>query len=797
VASGSAWWRRLEALSVAALLLLALALRVYRLDAQSLWNDEGTSVALAHRSLAAITRDASRDIHPPLYYYLLHGWMRLWGDGEWAVRSLSVCMGTAVVAVTYALARRLFSSAVAFLATLFVSVSPFHVYYSQEARMYIAVTLFCALATLAYARLLRALCSPWRGRDLAFPAALYVLATAAAVYSHYFAFSVVAAHNLALLLWLAPWKDLSDRPRRHALRALGAWVGLQTLIVALYVPWLVLSWSSLRHWPAVSEPLPLLGLLRRGLQVFALGVTVPEGRAAAVVGIALALPALAALVLCLRRHRADWGGAVVLAALYAFVPLAVMYALSLQRPLYKPKFLLLATPGYHLLQAVGILALGAAATRVTRWRGGGLAVGVALTLAVVGASGWSLHGLYTDSAFYRDDYRGIVDYIEATHGPRDCILINAPGQIETVDYYYDGALPMYPLPLQRPIDTAATEEALQEIVAGHERIYAILWATDESDPQRFIEGWLDRWTFKTLDSWFGNVRLVVYSVPEQPLTHIEHPLDVVLGDVARLVGYTLAADRVAGGQIVQLTLFWEPLRATEQPHKVFVHLLDARGNIVSQRDAEPAGGSLPTTGWAPGKTVVDHYGVLVQPGTPPGAALLRVGMYGAYDGRRLTVYERDEERGDAIDLTGLEITLPVVPPPAAALDMEVPHAMEWRGLRLLGHRLGVLGAEHDPGAALHPGDAMTLVLYWQRGRGEVPLAWELILRDRRGCAVWSQQVLLAGGMLDPNAWREGHPIRDVQVLHLGGELAPGTYDLFLAPAGEGGAYRLQRLRLSP
>ncbi len=53
-------------------MLVAFALRVYALSAQSLWNDEGTSVALSQLSLEAITNGAARDIHPPLYYYLLH-----------------------------------------------------------------------------------------------------------------------------------------------------------------------------------------------------------------------------------------------------------------------------------------------------------------------------------------------------------------------------------------------------------------------------------------------------------------------------------------------------------------------------------------------------------------------------------------------------------------------------------------------------------------------------------------------------------------------------------------------------
>ncbi|MEJ2211273.1 MAG: glycosyltransferase family 39 protein [Anaerolineae bacterium] len=89
------------------ILLLAFGLRFYGLDAQSLWNDEGSSVALAGRDLDTIARDAANDIHPPLYYWLLAGWTRLAGTSELGVRSLSALLGLLLVALTYPLGRLL------------------------------------------------------------------------------------------------------------------------------------------------------------------------------------------------------------------------------------------------------------------------------------------------------------------------------------------------------------------------------------------------------------------------------------------------------------------------------------------------------------------------------------------------------------------------------------------------------------------------------------------------------------------------------------------------------------------
>ncbi|HMN26835.1 MAG TPA: hypothetical protein PKE45_01680, partial [Caldilineaceae bacterium] len=68
-------------------------LRLYRLDAQSLWYDEAVTANLAQRPLAELTRWTANDIQPPLYYYLVAGWGRLTGWSEWSLRWPSVFFG--------------------------------------------------------------------------------------------------------------------------------------------------------------------------------------------------------------------------------------------------------------------------------------------------------------------------------------------------------------------------------------------------------------------------------------------------------------------------------------------------------------------------------------------------------------------------------------------------------------------------------------------------------------------------------------------------------------------------------
>lgn len=183
-----------------AIFLLALALRSFRLDGQSLWSDEGVSVALAQCDLATIARDAAHDIHPPLYYYLLHFWVRLFGSSEIAVRSLSLLCGLLLVLFIYLLGRALFDERVALVASFLAAISPFQIYYSQETRMYILVALLGAISLFLFLKFAKAT----REEDAAslWPTvALYTFFTTLALYTHYFALTIFLVTNVAYALW--------------------------------------------------------------------------------------------------------------------------------------------------------------------------------------------------------------------------------------------------------------------------------------------------------------------------------------------------------------------------------------------------------------------------------------------------------------------------------------------------------------------------------------------------------------------------------------------------------------------
>src|SRR5205085_742609 len=134
-------------LLISLLLIIALGalLRIYKLGSDSVWLDEAYSIQISHKSLPEIVEETSKDVHPPLYYFALHYWIKLFGDSEFYARLLSALFGTLAILVIYFVGALLFDRATGLLASLLVALSPFNIAFSQEARMY---TLFTLLAIL-------------------------------------------------------------------------------------------------------------------------------------------------------------------------------------------------------------------------------------------------------------------------------------------------------------------------------------------------------------------------------------------------------------------------------------------------------------------------------------------------------------------------------------------------------------------------------------------------------------------------------------------------------------------------
>jgi hypothetical protein len=143
----------------------------------------------------------------------------------------------------------------------------------------------------------------------------------------------------------------------------------------------------------------------------------------------------------------------------------------------------------------------------------------------------------------------------------------------------------------------------------------------------------------------------VYRLPAGIETRAVH-----LGERIQLAGYTLGSPTVPPGETVHITLYWLAVEKGAKSYKVFVHLVDEQGELVSQQDSIPVYWTIPTDTWVKGEIIADPYELKVPPGTILGKYTLLVGMYDPDNGERLPAIENDQPLpNNVITLAGLEI----------------------------------------------------------------------------------------------------------------------------------------------
>ncbi len=424
-----------------AVCLLAFALRLIHLNSRPLWYDEAFAVLFAAKGFRAMlagtltpVAGAAADVHPVAYYTLLNGWMQVFGPSPFVVRLLSVFAGLITVAVIYAVGQRLFGQRAGAVGMLVVAASPFQVYYAQEARMYAAMGLTCALVVLFFALAVQeegnsGKWENWGGVAVSAAAAMYM-------------------HNLSAFFLLALGLSVLPRPKvflKVAAAGAGAFV--------LWLPWFLNvpgQFAKLRQAYWVTRP-DFVTLLQTAL-VYHGG----EELAARGVGAALALalftaillPAILIFQLAKIRNDASARRAAWLFALAGGTPL-LLFAASLYQPVYvqralSPAALMYAAAlGWLFAPGVEVANPVAGATRVagtTRSYGipGPVRVLLGAMLGLTMLAGLWAH--YTFAQFPRPDFPAAVEFLKQKVATDDLILHSNKLTFFPM-YYYDRTMP--------------------------------------------------------------------------------------------------------------------------------------------------------------------------------------------------------------------------------------------------------------------------------------------------------------------------------------------------------------------
>ncbi len=473
---------------------LGLILRLINLGGRSLWYDEAFAVLYAEKPFATmlygtVTRveGAAADVHPLFFYTMLHTWMLAVGQSPVAVRALSVLAGTATVVMAYLFARRLFDQRTGLVAATIVAIAPFHVYYSQEARMY-ALLGFAAIATAYF--FARAWASGGWENWLAFG-----FFAALTLYSHNLGFMFLVGLDLWVLWnWLRPgaarWRNLRPILLSHL------------FTIGLFAPWLAVVPSQFgkiqqAYW--IEQP-GVVKLIQTILIFHFAYDNQSLPRWLLPVALFFSLLILAIIAFELIRQRTTSGSQQLsptpnspvparellptsysLLLFLSLAPVLLTFLVSQVRPVYIVRALLPSALMYYTLIA-GVLFAGRT-PRLVKW-------GLLLPSAVIVAASLMNHYSYTQ--FPRPPFDEAAAYLRTHYTPAD-VIVHSNKLTFLPTHYYDRSLPQAFIADEpgSPADTLAypTQQALglfatpdmATATRGHERVWFVVFhrAADE------------------------------------------------------------------------------------------------------------------------------------------------------------------------------------------------------------------------------------------------------------------------------------------------------------------------------
>jgi dolichyl-phosphate-mannose-protein mannosyltransferase len=471
-----------------ALMILGTLLRWHRLGYQSFWNDEIVTWLSAQGSAwNVITQRIENSNIPPLYYLIAHAALPLRGrlGLEEAMRLPSVVAGVLSIPLLYIVARAWIGSRIALLAAALLTVSPFHVWYSQEARPYV-VLLLAALVALACAQ--QALEYPDRGSWKA----AFALAAAATFYLHTVGAAFIG-FTVFYIVIAAAVPDASASGARQAGSRWAAWrAGIRAAGMTYWRSWtLTFIGVALLCIPAVyrlasfpptnsADAERPFSPVQFGYALWSFGVGYSYGpslgdlhaanRAAIILHDAWqVVPAGAALIglyalgtwwLARWRPRALW-----YAGLWFVFPMlfATLGALVTVHP-FNVRYAVISFLPALIVLACGIDALPSVGARAIAWVG------------VVCVSALALTGYYNDPRYARDDYRGAAAFLTAHAGRGDIVIAHRAFTARDLRFY------ARPFPVQiigfpitsEPLDSAQTIAALASTIGDAPHLWLFL-----------------------------------------------------------------------------------------------------------------------------------------------------------------------------------------------------------------------------------------------------------------------------------------------------------------------------------
>ncbi len=575
---------------VTAVLLLAALSRIYNLIQRPIWTDEGTTTFnLFHfnEQPSLIEGLARRDHHPPVYYWLMQGWMALTGESVLALRYFSTLMGVLCVAAIVPLAREFgVGASIPILAALALALSDPDIDLSQEIRFYTWRTLLVILSAWFYLR--------WTRRPTQRRALPWLLTNLVLLHTNYQGAFIIFFEGLHTLLFL--------RGRTRWLS-----LGWLTLSGLLFLPWfatygfnqrlndqginstLPSTWETFvelvykflgRQWPLMT------GLMLLGLAAL---VATPPARLRAWGG-------------WLAMHRVELGKAFLLLA-WIGLTLFISFFANQWFSILSPRRIMLVSPALALLVALGL----------SRFR-----PRTQLFLAAV----LLVYGVTTVDDYYpKAPWDNVAQAMARYARPDELVLMEIYYDDTVMFYYVDTLLPpdttARSLRMWRQFHAETYPQGVYDLLNQHQTVWLVHWDKDLSAFEMLRQTGYTQTALMTTDHW-GNA-LSAYR-----FDRLAPNIDLTFSNGMRLEQF------VIDPASLRVDLWWSADKPLDQDYSVSVFLLDEAGRSVAQYDAFPFENRRPTTGWQPGEVIYDPH-PLPADNLAPGRYQVAVQIYTYWD----------------------------------------------------------------------------------------------------------------------------------------------------------------------
>lgn len=440
-----------------AILSLSLFLRIYDLASESLWFDEGDAIRVAHLNLPKIVEVHSQGNHAPLYYFILHYWINLFGDSEFSTRFLSVIFGFFAIFMIYKVGSLIFDKEVGILSSLILGLSVFHIHYSQEVKMYSLMPLLTLLSIYFFIKLLE--------EKSLITSSGYILSSILLMYTHVYGLFIIMGQNIYLVALFLLSKEL------YKLN-FGRWILLQAILVALFAPWIRILIGQISvvqngFWIPVPSMLTILRTFfvysEGSVLLFFLFITLSY------ITIITSFP-ISFTILKVFYEKPNPNKINLLLA-WLLTPIVFPFIISqFSQPIYFSRYTIGASLAFYLLVAYGIRNIKYTYVKL-----------VIITIVIV-FSLVNVWGYYTE--VNKEQWRNVANYIDTNAQPGDLLLFS-PGYCQTMIFdYYSKRTDLIKKPFiqgtfmdvvgRKVRDDELTKE-LKLNVEGYNRVWVVVW----------------------------------------------------------------------------------------------------------------------------------------------------------------------------------------------------------------------------------------------------------------------------------------------------------------------------------